>query len=131
MGLDFLCWIAGEGPERKALEHAIAAFRLQDRVILVGHVPRPDLAGYYRRADLVVMTSLSEGLPVVLMEAMSHGKLVMAPAITGIPELVKHLSTGFLYEPGSLYKFVSTTRWILDHRAELDGIRTAAAESIA
>ena len=53
-------------------------------------MPRADLPGYYRYADLVVMTSKSEGIPVVLMEAMAHEKLVLAPAITGIPELVEH-----------------------------------------
>ena len=71
-GLDFLCWIVGEGPERRALERQIVKLKLQDRVHLIGHVPRPELTGYYQHADLVVMTSQSEGMPVVLMEAMSH-----------------------------------------------------------
>ncbi len=77
-GVDFLCWIVGEGPERPALENQIAAFGLQGRVYLIGHVPRNDLPGYYRYADLVVMTSKSEGIPVVLMEAMAHEKVVLA-----------------------------------------------------
>ncbi len=74
-GLDFICWIVGEGPERTALERQIAALRLEDRVYLIGHVPRAHLASYYRYADLIVMTSKSEGIPVVLMEAMAHEKL--------------------------------------------------------
>ncbi len=75
-GLDFLCWIVGEGPERPALESQIVELGLQGRVYLIGQVPRADLPGYYRYADLVVMTSKSEGIPVVLMEAMAHEKLV-------------------------------------------------------
>jgi colanic acid/amylovoran biosynthesis glycosyltransferase len=130
-GLDFLCWIAGEGPERPALERRIAELQLQDRVFLLGHVPRTDLAAHYRYADLVVMTSRSEGLPVVLMEAMAHAKLVVAPAITGIPELIEHERTGFLYEAGSLHDFVNTVTWILNHQATLSGIGPAAAQSIA
>ncbi|MGO9864252.1 MAG: glycosyltransferase, partial [Terriglobales bacterium] len=55
--LDFICWIVGEGPEGPALESQIAALGLQGRVHLIGHVPRPELQGYYRYADLVVMTS--------------------------------------------------------------------------
>ena len=52
------------------------------------------------------MTSRSEGIPLVLMEAMARGKPVLAPAITGIPELVISGKTGFLYEPGSVENFV-------------------------
>ena len=130
-GLDFLCQIAGEGPERPALEYLIAGLRLQDRVVLLGHMGRGDLSGHYRHADLVVLTSLSEGLPVVLMEAMAHEKLVLAPAITGIPELVEHGRTGFLYESGSMPDFVSTVQWILDHNASLKAVECAAAKMVA
>jgi glycosyltransferase involved in cell wall biosynthesis len=130
-GLDFMCWIVGEGPERRALESQIAALGLQERVYLIGHVSRTELQGYYRYADLVVMTSKSEGIPVVLMEAMAHEKLVLAPAITGIPELVEHQRTGFLYQSGSLPNFVSAVSWIQAHRASLAGIQRAAAASIA
>jgi glycosyltransferase involved in cell wall biosynthesis len=130
-GLDFLCWIVGEGPERPALEREIVARGLQGPVRLIGHVPRTALRSYYRYADLVVMTSKSEGIPVVLMEAMSHAKLVLAPAITGIPELVEHQRTGFLYQPASLPDFVSAVTWIHDHRASLSGIQRAAAARIA
>jgi colanic acid/amylovoran biosynthesis glycosyltransferase len=130
-GLDFLCWIVGEGPERPALERQIMASGLQGRIYLIGQVPRADLPGYYRYADLVVMTSKSEGIPVVLMEAMAHEKLVLAPAITGIPELVEHQRTGFLYQPGSLPDFVSAVSWIQAHKTSLAGIQHAAAASIA
>jgi len=130
-GLDFLCWIVGEGPERTALENQITALGLQGHIYLIGHVPRTDLPGYYRYADLVVMTSKSEGIPVVLMEAMAHEKIVLAPAITGIPELVEHQRTGFLYQSGSLPDFVSAVSWIQGHKASLAGIQRAAAAGIA
>jgi glycosyltransferase involved in cell wall biosynthesis len=130
-GLDFLCWIVGDGPERAALERQISASRLQRRVYLIGRVPRADLPGYYRYADLVVLTSKSEGIPVVLMEAMAHEKLVLAPAITGIPELVDPQRTGFLYQPGSLTDFVRAVSWIQANQPSLAGIQQAAAASIA
>jgi glycosyltransferase involved in cell wall biosynthesis len=56
----------------------------------------------YRSADVVVLTSHSEGIPLVLMEAMARGVIVLAPAITGIPELIEHGKSGFLYSPGKL-----------------------------
>jgi glycosyltransferase involved in cell wall biosynthesis len=105
-GLDFECWIAGEGPERNRLERLIRERRLQDRVKLLGHVDREQLDSLYRGADAVVLTSRSEGIPLVLMEAMARGKIVLAPAITGIPELVIAGKTGFLYAPGVVKDFV-------------------------
>ena len=73
---------------------------------MLGHVAREDIGVLYDRAEAVVLTSRSEGIPLVLMEAMARGKIVLAPAITGIPELVIHGKTGFLYEAGSLDNFV-------------------------
>jgi colanic acid/amylovoran biosynthesis glycosyltransferase len=130
-GRDFRCWIAGEGPERLVLERQIEALQVQARVRLLGHIPRADLPDYYQRAGLVVLTSLSEGIPVVLMEAMARQKLVLAPAITGIPELVEHARTGFLYEPGSMRDFLSALSWILDRRSSLAHVGRAAAASVS
>jgi glycosyltransferase involved in cell wall biosynthesis len=130
-GLDVICWIVGEGPERPALERMISRLNLQHRVHLIGYVPPVHLSGFHRYADLVVMTSISEGIPVALMEAMAHEKLVLAPAITGIPELVEHGRTGFLYQPGSLPDFLSSVRAILNGRASLAAIPRAAAANVA
>jgi glycosyltransferase involved in cell wall biosynthesis len=130
-GLDFICWIVGEGPERAVLERQIAKLGLQGFVHLVGHIPRHELAGYHEHADLVVMTSKSEGIPVALMEAMAHRKLVLAPDITGIPELVEDELTGFLYQPGSLDSFVSSVREIHAQRDGLSGVQRAAAAKVA
>jgi colanic acid/amylovoran biosynthesis glycosyltransferase len=105
-GLNFDCVIAGEGPERQSLESLIREHRLQDRLRLVGHIARPLMDSLYRPADVVVLTSRSEGIPLVLMEAMVRSRIVLAPAITGIPEIVIHGKTGFLYIPGVLKDFV-------------------------
>ena len=106
-GVDFECRIAGEGRERKRLERSIQKSRLQDRIKLLGQVAREQMESLYRCADVVVLTSRSEGIPLVLMEAMARGKIVLAPAITGIPELVVAGKTGFLYAPGVVKDFVA------------------------
>jgi colanic acid/amylovoran biosynthesis glycosyltransferase len=105
-GIALECSIAGEGGERHKLERLIRKLRLEDCVTLLGHVPREQMDSLYDRADVMVMTSQSEGIPLVLMEAMARGKIVLAPAITGIPELIAGKS-GFLYEPGSLDDFAA------------------------
>jgi colanic acid/amylovoran biosynthesis glycosyltransferase len=101
-GLGFKCFIAGEGPERHNLESLIRQYAMEEDIQLLGQLSGEQINSLYGRADVVVLTSRSEGLPLVLMEAMARGKIVLAPAITGIPELVAPGKTGFLYHPGSL-----------------------------
>jgi colanic acid/amylovoran biosynthesis glycosyltransferase len=106
-GMLFRCSIAGEGPERRRLEAIIGENGLQQSLTLLGHVSREEIELLFASADVIVLTSRSEGIPLVLMEAMARGKIVLAPAITGIPELVIPGKTGFLYAPEVLDDFVS------------------------
>ena len=112
MEVEFECSIAGEGRERESLEALIADHGLGQHITLLGHVESALIGHLYDAADVVVLTSRSEGIPLVLMEAMARGTIVLAPAITGIPELVMAGKTGFLYEPGSMVDFLDQLLWI-------------------
>lgn len=112
MEMPFECFIAGEGPERRRLESLIRSSGLERQITLLGHVEPAQMDSLYGRADVVVLTSTSEGIPLVLMEAMARGRIVLAPAITGIPELVVRGKTGFLYQSGSMSDFVDRLLFI-------------------
>lgn len=129
-GLRFVCLIAGDGRERSALEKLIRNLALDAEVRLLGHRSREQVDDLYDLADLVVLTSRSEGIPLVLMEAMAHEKTVLAPAITGIPELVRDGQTGFLYRPGSLQDFVCRVELIYQTRSALGPLRQAARQQV-
>lgn len=113
-GMDFRCFVAGDGPERRRLEKLIIKYSLQEHFFLLGHVSRDTMQRWYDDADVVVLTSRSEGIPLVLMEAMARGKIVLAPAITGIPELVTPGRTGLLYQPKSMPDFVAQLKWLYE-----------------
>ncbi|MGO9124948.1 MAG: glycosyltransferase family 4 protein [Terriglobales bacterium] len=125
-GLRFVCRIAGEGPERQSLEGMIRDFDLRSEVRLLGQLSREQLDEQYEQADLVVLTSRSEGIPLVLMEAMARGKPVLAPAITGIPELVADGKTGFLYRGGSLDDFMAGVTFVMKVQPALGPLLHAA-----
>jgi glycosyltransferase involved in cell wall biosynthesis len=129
-GMEFLCLIAGEGPERAGLERLIHDLGLTEEVKLLGYVPRQQLDSYYALADLVVLTSRSEGIPLVLMEAMALVRTVLAPAITGIPELVLDGRTGFLYRLGSLDDFVARVEMIRRSGPTLPPVGQAARQHV-
>ena len=129
-GLEFLCIIAGEGPERAALQRLICGLELRSQVRLLGHCSRAELDDLYSISDLVALTSRSEGIPLVLMEAMARGKVVLAPGITGIPELVLDGKTGYLYKPSSLDDFVAKVEMIRQSQSNPLTIRCAARQHV-
>ena len=90
--------IAGEGPEREALEAQARALGIHDRVSFPGF--RADTAALLAEADVVVLPSLKEGLPLAVLEAMAAGRPVVATAIGGTTEAVVHGETGLLVPPG-------------------------------
>jgi colanic acid/amylovoran biosynthesis glycosyltransferase len=100
-GIPFELWLAGEGPERAAIERRIAERGLGERVRLLATVPHTGLLGMYRdgRVDCVVLPSLHEGLSVALIEAMAYGVPVIATAVGGVPELLED-GAGILVPPG-------------------------------
>jgi glycosyltransferase involved in cell wall biosynthesis len=85
----------GDGPEREYLSTLCSA--LGDRVLFVGH--QPDPWAFYGAADIFVLCSLSEGSPLVLLEAMATGLPIIATAVGGIPETIEHENTGLLVPP--------------------------------
>ncbi|HTR67222.1 MAG TPA: glycosyltransferase family 4 protein [Terriglobales bacterium] len=129
-GLRFACLIAGEGPERAALSRLIHDLGLREEVRLLGHLSRQRLEAHYAMCDLVVLTSRSEGLPLVLMEAMAHSRTVLAPGITGIPELITDGKTGFVYQPGSISSFAACVERIAGLQALLAPLRQAARRHV-
>lgn len=86
--------LAGDGPEREPLEALIHQYGLQDHFILRGHLD--DMDSFYRGLGVYLNTSVHEGIPMTILEAMSHGLPVIAPAVGGITEIFKDGSEGFL-----------------------------------
>ncbi len=98
-GIDFEMTLAGDGPERGDIETRINCLRLGGRVRLIGAVGQSNIPSLFPRFDVFCLASVSEGLPVVLMEAMATGLPVVTTRITGIPELVEDNVSGLLVPP--------------------------------
>lgn len=88
--------IAGQGPERGALEARIEGLGVGERVKLVGALPHTALADFYGAADLSVLASSREGWANVLLESMACGTPVVATSVWGTPEVVAAPEAGML-----------------------------------
>lgn len=91
--------LVGDGPLRPALEAEIAKRNLSGRVILEGALDQDRLLPLYAAADLFALSSLAEGVPVVLMEAMAMEIACVATSVNGVPELIRNETDGLLVAP--------------------------------
>jgi len=89
--------IVGDGELRKELEDYAKELGIVNDVIFTGF--REDLPKIYADLNIVVLTSINEGTPVSIIEAMASGKPVVATNVGGVPSLVKNGITGFLVSP--------------------------------
>ena len=93
-----VCLIAGDGPLRNRLETQVRALGLEMVCRFLGDVP--NIEAVFAAADVAVLPSVFEGMPNAALEAMAMGCPVIATAVGGSKEVVRHGETGFLVPPG-------------------------------
>jgi len=94
----------GEGPKKKVIEQKATELKISDKITFYGWVPNP--VDYISKADLLVLPSIIEGLPGVILEAMSVKTIVVAYNVGGISEVIQPDVTGFLVAQGDELSFV-------------------------
>lgn len=106
--------IAGEGPERPALEALIKELGLGDKVELLGN--RTDLPQLMPEYDCFVLPSRSEGFSGAVVEAMLSGLPVLASNIPANKEVMEHLVTGYLFQQASVAAITNAMDWYYHSR---------------
>jgi glycosyltransferase involved in cell wall biosynthesis len=89
--------IAGEGPDRSAIEEMIEQYGLQSSVVLAGQ--QSNMPAVYAAMDIFVLPSLNEGLPMTVLEAMAASKPVIATRVGAIPSVIRDGENGLLVVP--------------------------------
>ena len=107
--------LAGDGPLEQSLRAQCAALGLTDRVRFLGY--RRDAAELLEAADIVVLPSLYEGLPLVAIEALALGRPMVATEVDGTPEVVIHEKTGLLAPPANPQALASAIERMLSEPA--------------
>jgi glycosyltransferase involved in cell wall biosynthesis len=87
----------GDGPEREALQARIDAAGLQQRIRLPGY--QTDMRRWWQQLDALVISSRTEGTPMILLEAMQAGVPVVAFGVGGIPDVLEHRQNGLMAAP--------------------------------
>ncbi|GAA2283077.1 hypothetical protein GCM10010145_64990 [Streptomyces ruber] len=116
--------VVGDGPDRAALGGTAAALRLDDQVIFIG--AQPTAAAVIPSFDVLAVPSLSEGTPLVVLEAMAGGTPVVASRVGGIPDQVRHGREALLVAPGDPGELAAGIARLLDDRALSTRLAAAA-----
>jgi teichuronic acid biosynthesis glycosyltransferase TuaC len=128
---DICCAFAGDGPMRSKLEELATSLGLADRVAFLGNVAPTDLGRVYADADFTVLPSVSEGMPLAVIESMACGTPVLTTRLAGTETLIDDWETGFLVKPDDLGQLEMALRFLwgdADLRARMG--RNARAKAI-
>ena len=120
--------IVGSGPEEIKLKRLAAELGIESKVIFTGSVA--DIHNYYSAFDIFVLPTLSEGLGITILEAMSFGLPVLASAAGGITEVITHERNGILIEPGDINELRTALQFLLDNPAKAKQYGCRAKEDI-
>ncbi|MEO8380445.1 MAG: glycosyltransferase [Acidobacteriota bacterium] len=135
-GLDLECRIVGDGPLRGTTEQWIEQHGLTGHVRILGNLPQHEVARLMGEADVFVLPGIiavdgqMEGIPISLMEAMAAGKPVVAAAISGIPELVQHETSGILVDATYAHKLAEAVRRLLEDQELRKRLGRAAQQRV-
>jgi glycosyltransferase involved in cell wall biosynthesis len=108
---DFRFVVAGEGPERAALERRVCTLKMEAWFEFRGQVD--DLAPLYAASDVVILPSRSEGVPLVILEALASARPVIASRVGSIPEVLDP-SCGLLMEKPEAAEFARAIHSLID-----------------
>lgn len=122
--------IVGDGPEAKTVARSLAHEVKRNIVRLHGWLSSGEIIALLRRADVFILTSAYEGLPIALLEAMGNG---VAPVVTdlasGHRQLIRHKENGYLITAGNIEGFARVISTLNKDRARLKRIQVAAWET--
>jgi glycosyltransferase involved in cell wall biosynthesis len=107
-------YIVGDGPENQSLREMTFSLGLSDRVCFLGRKGQTELPALYRNAEVVILPSRREGLPLSILEASACGAICIGTKIPGIPEILTDGVDGYLCEPESVESLAVSLRRALD-----------------
>lgn len=106
--------LVGDGEDRQSLEQLSQSLGIDQYITFTGAIGQDKVREYYKKADLFILPSFAEGVPVVLMEAMAAGVGVVSTRINGIPELIEHNKEGCLVPSSDVESLVKELQQLLD-----------------
>ena len=106
--------IIGDGDFRKYLENMVTTLELSKNIEFLGSIPNIQVANYLREADIFLLPSLSEGLPLTLLEAMACGLPIIATPVSIVPEIIQKWNNGIIVSFKSSDEITNAVRQMVE-----------------
>ncbi len=120
--------LAGDGPDLDRVKALVKSNKLEDAFSCVG--PVDDMNDFYRGLDLYVNTSLHEGIPVSVLEAMLHGLPVVAPRVGGLGEVISDGIDGYLIDERDPSRYGDRCLELMEDPDRYDAMSRAAVAKV-
>lgn len=124
--LPWKCVMIGDGPLMPEVKKSISELELGNRFVLTGWITPDEVMKQFEQSDILFMPSLSEGLPVVGVQALSKGLAIVASRVGGFVDLVDEGRNGYLVEVGNSEGFKSKLQELLTNPSRLLSLRQAS-----
>jgi colanic acid/amylovoran biosynthesis glycosyltransferase len=129
-GRNVVLRLVGGGTDEASLRRQAAALNLGESVVFQGPVNQDNIRTFYGKADCFSIPSFAEGIPVVLMEAMSMGIPCVTTHVNGIPELIQNAETGLLVAPSDVDGLAKAIARLMDEPQLALKISVAGREQV-
>lgn len=121
-------FLVGNGPLKEFYEKEIQIRSLENNIFLLGY--RTDINKLLKMSNLVISTSIREGLPINILEAMSSGNPVIVTSNRGHREIISNENDGFIIELGDYNELVNKIKYIIENKEKRNMIIEKAKETV-
>jgi glycosyltransferase involved in cell wall biosynthesis len=122
--------VVGDGSWRVRLQAMCQQMGIANQVNFVGRVPHHDISRFYRQSNICVVPSLYESFSRVCIEAMAHGRPVVATNRGGVPELIEDGERGYLVDPMDTAGLAERIRYLVGNSEKAEAMGRKGAEHV-
>jgi L-malate glycosyltransferase len=128
LDLDWKCTMIGDGPQWATLDQKINQHNLSERFHLTGWLPQESVNRLLTQADILIMPSLRESMPMAGLQALAAGNALIMSNVGACPEMVVSGKNGYLFHPQDIQGFAQAVRKLLSDSVNLKEFKENSME---
>jgi glycosyltransferase involved in cell wall biosynthesis len=127
---NYVCFIIGDGPEKKNLENLAAKLNIREKIIFFGYKNFEDYIKILKISDIFINPSYTEGLPTTVIEAALCKNAIIATNVGGTPEIIIDKKSGFLIEPKNIGQLEERIKMLITNKNLRETIGKNASDEV-